>query len=225
LTGCAKFHHINYDSLIFGSCCQITGDAIFQFGICNVPVLDQYPELKQACFNKGATLQMMLDEFMNDIPDVPFSYIQSKQDIVQQSFYVMIALTYGVDASLTPEQFYSAVNGIFGDYNKKHPNFLSYLVDGEQHCFTGFDFYYSANTTGNNNLASSEVANSVQVLDPTVPLMHAWCNSFPMQDGATVSSQCTGSLVPNMTGVHITDDDASCAQTVIPKSFVEHYQL
>ena len=71
-------------------------------------------------------------------------YIQSKTDIVQMSFYIAIGVTTpDTSASITPEQFYSDVNTIFEGYNK-NDNFLTYLVDGDQHCFTPSSVYYTA---------------------------------------------------------------------------------
>jgi hypothetical protein len=69
---------------------------------------------------------------------------QSKTDIVQMSFYVAIGVTTpDSSAAINPEEFYYGVNTIFEEYNK-NDNFLTYLVDGDQHCFTPSSVYYTA---------------------------------------------------------------------------------
>jgi hypothetical protein len=68
-----------------------------------------------------------MKEYMNDSPTIPFSYIQSKTDDVQMSFYIAIGLTTNASAEITPTQFYDDLNVIFGTYTKDGPNFVTYL--------------------------------------------------------------------------------------------------
>ena len=96
------------------------------------------------CNAQTLTLQDLNDQYMGELPTVPFSFIQSKTDIVQQSFYIAVGASTNTSAVLTPTQFYNDVNTIFGTYNKNHKNFLTYLVDGDQHCFTPMKVYFTA---------------------------------------------------------------------------------
>ena len=95
------------------------------------------------------TLQEINDANLNAYPSVPISFIQSKIDIVQQEFYIAIGITSKKSSGvITPAVFYENITTIFGDYNKKHPNFVTYLVDGMMHCFTNKDHYYQSTCLG-----------------------------------------------------------------------------
>ena len=123
------------------------GPLIYGYGMCTVAPLFLSDDLVEKCWNQELTFQDMMEEIIVSAPRVPFSYVQSKEDDVQQSFYVAIGRTTGTAASITPSEFYYKVNEIFGLYNKES-NFLSYLVDGPQHCFTPTDVFYSADAKG-----------------------------------------------------------------------------
>lgn len=104
-------------------------------GICTVSEGFINAENQAKCEAETLTIQDIDDEFIGATPDVPFSFIQSKTDAVQMSFYVAIgATTPDTSAAITPEAFYSDVNTIFEGYNT-HENFLTYLVDGDQRTF------------------------------------------------------------------------------------------
>ena len=111
------------------------GPLIYDYGLCTVAPNFLSPDLVAACLNQTLDFQKIMEEQIPETPDVPYAYIQSKADIVQQSFYVAIGLTTGTSAFIDPELFYAGVNSIFAAYNKAS-NFLTYLVDGGQHCFT-----------------------------------------------------------------------------------------
>jgi hypothetical protein len=111
----------------------------------------------QKCISQQLTLQDINAQFIPQHPAVPFSFIQSKTDVVQMSFYTSVGLSMGLPAFQTPAQFYDDVNTIFEvnhsplvsphltiqGYNV-NPNFLTYLVSGDQHCFTPLSLYYTS---------------------------------------------------------------------------------
>jgi hypothetical protein len=122
------------------------GPLIYNYGACHTSLIKGLSkEAQDQCNAQTLTLQRMDSETMSQHPTVPFNFIQSKTDIVQQSFYVAVgATTPNCTADITPTEFYNGVNEIFGTYNKDHTNFLTYLVDGDQHCFTPSSVYYTA---------------------------------------------------------------------------------
>ena len=121
------------------------GPLIEGFGTCTSPMAKVLSPTNLAkCTAKTLTLQDLNDQYMTEAPTVPFSFIQSKTDIVQQSFYVAVGASTNTSAVITPAEFYNGVNTIFGTYSKNHQNFLTYLVDGDQHCFTPLKLYLTA---------------------------------------------------------------------------------
>lgn len=124
------------------------GPLMKSFGFCTGPFLTPYPNMLQTCNEGDFSLQDLMKEYMKDSPSIPFSYIQSKTDDVQMSFYVAIGLTTNASAEITPTEFYNDLNVIFATYSKDGPNFVTYLVDGYQHCFTNYDIYYTADGFG-----------------------------------------------------------------------------
>jgi hypothetical protein len=121
------------------------GPLIYSYGTCSTEMYNWMTPANQAkCKAQTLTLQDMDDAMMSEFPSVPYAFIESKTDVVQQSFYVAVGASSNASAVITPAQFYNNVNEIFGTYNKNHPNFLTYLVDGDQHCFTPIALYYTA---------------------------------------------------------------------------------
>lgn len=181
------------------------GPLVKGYGFCSASFISD--SLRAKCDANVLTLQDINAEFMAEMPSVPYSFIQSKTDIVQQSFYVSIGITSNTTASITPTEFYNDVNTIFGTYNKNHPNFLTYLVDGDQHCFSPSSIYLTADPKGADDNGKST----------TSPLMHSWAGSFPLEENEKQVTVCDGTVQGAV------NDNTYCASTVIPKSFVEHY--
>jgi hypothetical protein len=129
------------------------GPLIYDFGVCSGSFLTK--ELKSICLKKELTMDQVTLSWLSMNPTVPFSFIQSKEDEVQYSYYIAIAVTENADPDLTPAQFYAGVNEILQSYNANSPNFLVYMIDGIQHQYTPFDLYYTADaisTTDNGKL-------------------------------------------------------------------------
>lgn len=59
------------------------------------------------------TIQDVDRDYISAHQTVPYSFIQSKTDAVQISFYVAIAGSMNLPASITPAEFYSDVNVVF----------------------------------------------------------------------------------------------------------------
>jgi len=111
------------------------GPLIYDFGFCSSGFLSS--GLQAKCLDQTLTMQEMDMEFIASTPTVPYTFIQSKVDDVQISFYIAIGLTSPnvTDPTINPTEFYDDVNTVFGEYNQLS-NFMAYLVDGPQHCFT-----------------------------------------------------------------------------------------
>ena len=88
------------------------GPLVYNYGFCSSGFLNK--ALYAKCMNKDLTLQDINMQNIRDSPEVPISFIQSKTDIVQMSFYVAIgATTPDTSAFITPKLFYNDVNEIF----------------------------------------------------------------------------------------------------------------
>lgn len=185
------------------------GPLIYSYGFCNSGFLSD--DLQKKCDAQTLTLQDIDLEFFARTPSVPVNFIQSKVDIVQQSFYIAIGVTTNnTQKTINPTEFYTDVNGIFGGmYNPNLKNFVTYLVDGDHHCFTNQDLYYTADAKGPND--NGETNSEVK--------MYEWVNPLPLANGGQISSVCEGSLQ----GAVGRDDNTYCSSTVIPKTFTEAY--
>jgi len=99
------------------------GPLIYGYGFCSSGFLSE--ALLAKCLAQQLSLQDIMMEMIPAFPSIPFAYIQSKTDIVQQSFYVAIGVTTQSSSKLIdPTLFYQDVNDIFGLYNAL-PNFVT----------------------------------------------------------------------------------------------------
>jgi hypothetical protein len=99
------------------------GPLIFNYGFCSSGFLSE--ALLAKCLAQQLSLQDIMLEMMPAFPSIPFAFIQSKTDIVQQSFYIAIGVTTQASSKLIdPSLFYKDVNDIFGAYNAL-PNFVT----------------------------------------------------------------------------------------------------
>lgn len=201
------------------------GPLVKSLGFCTAPFLSN--DLRSKCDNNVLTLQDIMPYLMSLVPSVPFSWLQSKVDVVQQSFYVAVGLSMkpdGADAEITPSQFYDDVNTVFGGYNKL-TNFMTYLVDGPQHCFTPLSLYYTADTlgplndgNGNSGLTVSEYFNTFPLAQGSKEVTECQGN---VQDAAAVVAKMRGGVGSGDGG---DDDDGKndyCSSAVVPKTFTQ----
>lgn len=179
------------------------GKLIYDFGYCNAGFLS--PALYTKCIQKQLDLIDINLETQALHRDISFSFIESKTDLVQHAFYTAFATSFAIQPYVIPaSEFYRKTNEIFGLYNKASPNFLTYLVDGNKHCFSTGTEYFEATTKGYQDKGSK----------CTGLWLYEWLNQFPMKENDVASTQCEDGFPPLET---------NCAAKVYPKSFTEHY--
>ncbi|CAE7623932.1 unnamed protein product, partial [Symbiodinium microadriaticum] len=184
------------------------GPLVYNYGFCSSGFLSE--ALYQKCMSQELTLQDINMEFIANTPTVPTSFIQSKTDSVQMSFYVAIGVTTpDSSASITPEQFYTDVNIIFEEYNKNY-NFLTYLVDGNQHCFTPSSVYYTADAVGPKDDGMTNAG----------PMLSEWTGLYPLSSGEDVNTVCEGDMQVSRVAAN---NQTYCDSNYVPKEFVENY--
>jgi predicted transport protein len=206
---CPTYYTILIDVGVFPDGTQ--GPLVYSYGLCSWNNLPK--SLYDSCMSQTLTLQDINMEFQQTYSNIPFGFIQSKADIVQQSFYVAIAVSMNVSAVITPEQFYADLNEIFGAYNKGNKNFVTYLVDGPQHCFTPLDVVYTADGLGPLDDNST---------DNTGIMMNNWLAQYPLEKGESVDTLCLGDLdSQSQSPSKIMGDTDYCSSDVSPKEFTE----
>jgi hypothetical protein len=156
---------------------------MIDFGICDSPVLDNSPELVDICTGGSLTLQDMAGAAMAHNRDVPFAYIQSKMDIVQEVYYDAIALTMEHEISIIDDaEFFGSVNDVFAGYLAAgNDNALTYMVDSPMHTYTLLPIVYHATSNG-----AFGGGDQMSMLD--------WVGQFPLQKNETASSVCEGDV-------------------------------
>eukprot|EP00604_Paraphysomonas_vestita_P002025 CAMPEP_0174820430 /NCGR_PEP_ID=MMETSP1107-20130205/4264_1 /TAXON_ID=36770 /ORGANISM="Paraphysomonas vestita, Strain GFlagA" /LENGTH=386 /DNA_ID=CAMNT_0016035773 /DNA_START=126 /DNA_END=1286 /DNA_ORIENTATION=- len=196
------------------------GPLMYDFGFCTAFKNKLSSATYQKCIDKTLTIQDVDVEYISAHQKVPFSFIQSKTDSVQQAFYVAIAGSMNLPAALTPADFYTLTNTVFKGYNT-YPNFLTYLVNGNQHCFTPTNVYYTADpisATDNGASTSSE-------------LMYQWTGNFPLTPGESEKTICDGTLKyysMNMTSSSVSKESITavdrttyCDKTLASKKYTQ----
>jgi hypothetical protein len=123
------------------------------WGLCTAALLPD--EFKPACNNGTLVVEDIMQQFIGTVSPAAFTFIQSKEDEVQYSYYYAVALSFGELSILTPHQFYEATSAILGRYSKAHNNLVVYLVDGDQHMYTVSEGYYTANPQGGDGTGTS----------------------------------------------------------------------
>ena len=159
------------------------GPLMKTFGLCGSNLIAS--SLVQSCNAGTLSIEDVMLVNIQKYPNIPFAYIQSKIDAIQQSFYITLGLTTrGASAFITPSLFYDGVNSIFGTYNAL-PNFAVYLVDGPMHCFTCLDIMYK--TTNYGPLGKRDMLKKDTPLD-------RWVGQFPLRKGQSVLTECVGDV-------------------------------
>jgi len=174
------------------------GPVIKEFGVCDSVILDAWPELEARCNADELTLQDVVANTLQAHPNQVLSHINSKTDIVQQSYYVLIGmLNRSLDAFITPIQYYEGINQIYERYHA-YPNHVAFLVDSSMHCYTNNAFYYTADTNG---LSGS---------DENSEKMYNWVGSMPLGNN---DGHGDGNLTWACAGEHMALDDAVASRT------------
>lgn len=182
------------------------GPLIKDFGFCKSGFLS--PELLVLCDNATITMQDITSANIAASPLVPYAFIQSKADYVQQSFYIAVALTGGYSAKMDPVLFYQGINDIFAEYNTAN-NFLLYLVNGPKHCYTNSDYFYEADAVGPKDAGVNYEG----------IIMADWATQFPLQSGARAATTCDGQVQKGLSNPE--GDDKYCDSRLVPKTYMQ----
>ena len=171
--------------------------------------MKQYGDLVDACLPQHA--------------NIPWAYIQSKTDACQKAYYDALAVSFNkTQKTITSQQFYEGVNGIFGDYNGRATNFLTFLVDGDQHCFTVFDLWYEATALGPHgaDMSAGKLVHAGSGKSTADKALYEWSTQFPLPEAAQAITECDGEVE---TAAQAGRDTSYCDPTVVPKTFTQHW--
>ena len=92
------------------------------------------------------------------------------------------------------------------------PNFLTFLVDGGQHCFTPINTMYKTGPEGPRSENRPKT-------DDELPDLVSWLSGFPLSSGGSASTECAGET--QGPGVGKRDGkNTYCETDVSPKQFV-----
>ena len=104
-------------------------------------------------------------------------------DVIQKAFFRYIAFTGNYsDTAMSPAIFYNDISTLFGSYSTKLDNFLVYLVDGHNHCYTPRETFYITDAVSpwDNGKGTDGI------------MLHDWVAQMPLRNRATVSTVCQG---------------------------------
>lgn len=148
------------------------------FSVCDSGLLGRKDE--QKCKEGELDMNSMFVSVVDDFPDVLFAVINSKADIAQISMYNFMApMVHATPGSLNPFQYFQLVNTYLARLDKR-PNFVSYIVSSEVHCWTSKNWMATTDTTGSNGAGLKG--------DLT---LSAWLSNFTA-GSMSVQSQCSG---------------------------------
>mmetsp|Transcript_103794 Transcript_103794/g.332628 ORF Transcript_103794/g.332628 Transcript_103794/m.332628 type:complete len:477 (+) Transcript_103794:1220-2650(+) len=174
------------------------GPTLKDWGACSLPI---FSESNQGlCSENQLSTKVALEAAMAAYPKVGFGYIQSKVDGSQIWFYKGLAMSNFMmgAADIEGPDFYNKTLALFEEYTLKFPNYVEILLDGDQHCYTESDLFFSA-TTANSD---GEISNGT--------LLVQWVTDF-LQGNA--SSACQGALQ----GADPSHGDDYCDKLLTPK--------
>ncbi|GMH75811.1 hypothetical protein TrST_g5 [Triparma strigata] len=159
---------------------------IIDFGACDVSALDSAPELRDSCKSGTITLQEMTSYAAENNEDVPFAFLNSKEDEVQIAYYTAIAATIKNDTDvIEPKEYYKQVNEIFEGYSK-YDNVVEFLISADQHCYTNNNHFWKADTTSSNGGGKD------------VTTMLDWLTTLPLKEGNEISTECDGNEIDDL---------------------------
>lgn len=124
----------------------VEGPLIKSFGFCTAELLPS--SLRQLCHDGKLTIIDIMSTFIPLNINTSFTFIQSKTDAVQMSYYFALAVSRKVNPFLTPKEFYDGISDILSGYSEKYENVLVYLIDGSWHAYMPFPTYYTASPEG-----------------------------------------------------------------------------
>lgn len=174
------------------------GPTIKNFGSCNLPI---WAGFRDECEAGTSNIQDVFDFAIGAHPNVAFSMIQPKEDIVQRGFYAAIAITFGKFDLLGGNDLYETTNSIKERYDR-HPNFVHYIVDGSAHTFLQADTFYTTTVTGGSS-------------DGGKPTLASWTRAV-VENSA--QSLCNGPLQKNGGNAWLFKNTKYCFEELFPKT-------
>jgi len=196
-----KYGHVLLDSYVGVFPPSTQGPTLLEWGACDTDLFS--PKLQADCKKGVLQIQEPYMEAMAQFPNVGFGSIQSKVDGTQIWFYKGLAMSnfmMGDDgAKLTDPTFYAKSLEVLQELNK-YPNFVEILVNGDQHCYTDEDAFFTATTAGKDGGAGEPLTK--------------WVDDFIHNKAA---SECEG-VIEN--GPDAKDGDKYCDQKLLPKVLI-----
>jgi hypothetical protein len=154
------------------------GPLITSFGFCSNGFLSD--RLEALCRAGNLTLQVINMEMQQEV-NVPYTFIQSKNDIVQMAYYDLIGFTTGTYDMILPGFFFAEANKVWELYNPL-PNFAVFIIDGMWHEYANQARFYNATATS----ATGGICASGE-------LLYHWVSRLPLTPGGgCVSTVCAG---------------------------------
>jgi len=180
------------------------GRVMKEFGICTRALLNK--KLIKKCEAGKVEIQDIFETAIRENPSTAFAHVNSKTDSTQMSFYDGVAATFPSKtdpAILSGAEYLKRMNKVFGRYNA-NPNYVSFVVNGNQHCFTPDTITYTSDTTGINGKGKGGRIT-----------LNQWISEFPVQHGQSVQSECEGKALTQKMWKGI----AYCDQAQVGKTF------
>lgn len=198
-------------ALILDSCFVIDSQHRFyrgmfqKFHICeNKFQWNWNPQLLKKCKTGELSMDQVFIETMKAFPHVTFASVNSKVDWVQRFFYLANMKTI-----LTKKRYYMKLSAQMREYAKQ-PNFVAYLVNGEEHQLTDYHELYSTYTTGPNkhkHLPKTPGGDAIPLLN--------WMGKLPLDPNTTIATQCQGRQVSNLKNLKPTYCDIALMKTKV----------
>jgi hypothetical protein len=122
----------------------------------------------------------MYRDAMAAFPDVTFTNINTKTDIIQILYYDLWTDLESHDPNIDGVQYYAEANRIFEAHNAM-PNYVSYQINGLNHVYLQQDAFFTADPEGENGKGIS-----------VSPLLVDWIASLLGQTSRPAESVCYG---------------------------------
>lgn len=164
------------------------GGLLHDIGACQTGLLPK--GLQMACEEEFLTVPSIFEAAMRASPNAAFAAVNTKADQMQIAVYRVFAKESLLPGStLQPQDFYAELNVILERYHK-HPNFASYLIDGDVHCLCASRSVLTTDTRGWNG---TEMGEREARLPP--PLV-AWLGGLAGPAESSAVNQCHGPSLP-----------------------------
>lgn len=125
------------------------GSLLIAYGACTVPLWTE--SFLSACLQGKATPEMAYGDAMVEHPNSAFSNVNSKADALQIRYYNLFASVYGLP-DIDADGMAKAISLMLGNLSKEHKNYVSYIADGDQHCFLNRPCFETTDTRGEDGL-------------------------------------------------------------------------